>query len=160
MIGKTSEFYAKIFSLKGKYNDTSSYRKTIASTRVFVAKNYPKSSQAMSSLFEDKSTNPTIDEPERPSAPDRTDHILVPVHLDERKRAFNKTEDLTNAMFAFFEVLYGQCSPDLQGKLKGFYGLDLRREEGDCAWLLLQVRQIVLDSHELPIQALLFTAPK
>ena len=99
----------------------------------------------MSTLFEDKPTNPIIVEPDPPTGPNRTDHILVQVYLDERKRALNRADDLRNSKFAFFEVLYGQCFPGVQSKLKGFYDLDNRREDGDCAWLLTQVRQIALD---------------
>ena len=135
---------SKFFHLKESTTPPVPFRKTIASARVYVAKNCAKLSQSMSTLFAYKPVNSVVNEPDPPTGPAREDHIAMQVYLDERKRALNRIGDLKNSMFAFCEVLFGQCSPGVQRKLKCFYDLEVRREEGDCAWLLLQIRQIVL----------------
>ena len=52
---------------------------------------------------------------------------------------------MTNHLHSLFTILWGQCSPGIQSKIRSSLDYLIRKEEGDCAWLLEEIRQVMYD---------------
>ena len=61
------------------------------------------------------------------------------------KRHLNEKDLLTNHLHSLFTILWGQCSPGIQSKIRSSIDYLIRKEEGDCAWLLEEIRQVMYD---------------
>ena len=49
------------------------------------------------------------------------------------------------APHGLFVLLWGQCKPGIQNKLRVVPDLALRKESGDCAWLFNEIRQVMYE---------------
>ena len=97
----------------------------------------------MSTLFEDTPTNPSVVPPAEPAGDDAESTLRVKVYMEMLKRHLNEKEVLTNNLHSFFTVLWGQCSPGIQCKLRGKIEFLIKKEDGDYAWLLEEIRQVM-----------------
>ena len=97
------------------------------------------------SLFEDPPSNPTIPDPIEPVGDDRTDNLKVTIYLEDIKQVRQQRAILENSLHSFFTILWGQCSPGVQSKLKANTSYLVKKAESDCKWLLDEVRQLMYD---------------
>jgi hypothetical protein len=74
---------------------------------------------------------------------DRKDNLMVQLYLEEAKRAAQEKTLLDNALHGMFTILWGQCSPGVQAKVKASQSFSSKKEQGECAWLLDNVRQLM-----------------
>ena len=111
----------KVFALKNELgaDRVISYKTTVEAAEVFAAVKFPKSAKAMSSLFKDPPRNPTIAVPARPVGDDLQDTLVVTLYIEEAKRANAEQTLLDNALHGMFTILWGQCSPGVQAKVRG-----------------------------------------
>ena len=119
------------------------YKEILLAGEVYAAANYPKTSKLLSTLFEDTPTNPSVVPPAEPAGDDAESTLRVKVYMEMLKRHLNEKEVLTNNLHSFFTVLWGQCSPGIQCKLRGKLEFLIKKEDGDCAWLLEEIRQVM-----------------
>ena len=143
--GSTSAFNGLTFSCKGEFSKCDSWRKVLATAKVYCLSTYSDSSRLMISLFEDDPVQPSVPDPPPISQADSINTVKAGLFVEEMKRVLVRREKLTNNLFSFFEVLFGQCSPGVTNKLTGNLDFDIKRSEGDCAWLLSAIRQIMFD---------------
>ena len=118
---------------------------TVEAAEVVVATMFPKAAKGMSSLFFTNPMTPTIDEPTEPQGPDRQDSFICQKYFRDRDRVIAEKVILEGALHGLFVLLWGQCSPGIQNKLRVFPDLPLRKESGDCAWLLNEIRQLMYE---------------
>ena len=119
------------------------FKETLLAGEVYAAANYPKTSKLLSSLFEDTPTNPPVVPPAEPVGDDAESTLRVTVYMEMLKRHLNEKEVLTNNLHSFFTVLWGQCSPGIQCRLRGKIEFPIKKEDGDFAWLLEEIRQVM-----------------
>ena len=142
--GATADFGEdKVFALKNELGTDRhvSYKVTAEAAEVFAAVKFPKSAKALSCLFQDPPRHPSIKEPDKPMGEDRKDNLMVQLYLEEAKRAAHEKTFLDNALHGMFTILWGQCSPGIQAKVKANQLFSTKKEQGECAWLLNNVRQ-------------------
>jgi hypothetical protein len=119
--GATADFGEdKVFALKNELGGDRhvSYKVTVEAAEVFAAVKFPKSSKSMALLFRDPPRHPFIKEPDKPMGEDRKDNLMVQLYLEEAKRAAKEKTLLDNALHGMFTILWGQCSPGVQAKVK------------------------------------------
>ena len=135
----------KVFALKNELGSDRqvSYKVTVEAAEVFAAVKFPKSAKIMSHLFKDPPRNPSIADPPKPVGDDRKDTLMVQLYLEEAKRAASEKTLLENALHGMFTILWGQCSPGVQAKVRANPLFALKKEQGECAWLLDTVRQLM-----------------
>ena len=65
-------------------------------------------------------------------------------------------KELENSLHSFFTVLWGQCSPGIQSKLSSKLDFLIKKDAGDCSWLLDEIRQAMFNfsSGRYPIKVL------
>ena len=140
-IGATVEFDRHVFTMKDEYTGAPSrFDETLQRGEVFVAKQYPKSARAMSSLFGGTPKNPSLAPPPEPIGEDREDDLTIRCYLEDRKEHLKLAKELENSLHSFFTVLWGQCSPGIQSKLSSKLDFLIKKEAGDCSWLLDEIR--------------------
>ena len=140
-IGATVEFDRHTFTMKNEYAATSSrFDETLQRGEVFVAKQYPKSARAMSSLFGGTPKNSSLAPPPEPIGEDREDDLTIRCYLEDRKEHLKLSKELENSLHSFFTVWWGHSSPGIQSKLSSKLDFPIKKEVGDCSWLLDEVR--------------------
>ena len=144
--GTTPDFGA-VFSLADEpvEGNTSSFKQVLLATEVYVAAHYTKSAKAMSSLFEDAPTCPSLAPPIEPVGEDAESELQRVKYMELFKRYLNERDLLSNHLHSLFTILWGQCSPGIQSKIRSSVDYLIRKEEGDCAWLLEEIRQVMYD---------------
>ena len=117
----SSGFDEKCFSLVSELGAgrDSNFKETMQKVEVYVAENYPKSAKSMRTLFNDPPANPTVDPPEEPTGADAESRLKIAIHMDKVGRYHVAKDTLENNLHSLFTVLWGQCSPGIQGRLKG-----------------------------------------
>ena len=113
---------------------------------VYVAENYHKSAKSMRILFNDPPANPAVVPPEEPTGADAESRLKITLHMDKVGRYHVAKDTLENTLHSLFTVLWGQCSPGIQGRLKGLNQFNQRKEVHDCSWLLEEIRQVMYNS--------------
>ena len=144
--GTTPDFGA-VFSLADEpvEGNTSSFKQVLLATEVYVAAHFTKSAKAMSSLFEDAPTCPSLAPPIEPVGEDAESELQRVKYMELFKRYLNEKDLLSNHLHSLFTILWGQCSPGIQSKIRSSVDYLIRKEEGDCAWLLEEIRQVMYD---------------
>ena len=94
--------------------------------------------------------------PDRPVGDDADDKITVKIYMEDRKAWKEESKNLDDALHSFFTILWGQCSPGVQGTITSKYDFLIKKEIGDCAWLLKEIRQVMFDlsSSKNPVRSL------
>ena len=94
--------------------------------------------------------------PDRPVGDDADDKITVKIYMEDRKAWKEESKNLDDALHSFFTILWGQCSPGVQGTITSKYDFLIQKEIRDCAWLLKEIRQVMFDlsSSKYPVRSL------
>ena len=94
--------------------------------------------------------------PDRPVGDDADDKITVKIYMEDRKAWKEESKNLDDALHSFFTILWGQCSPGVQGTITSKYDFLIKKEIGDCAWPLKEIRQVMFDlsSSKNPVRSL------
>ena len=113
---------------------------------VYVAENFPKSAKSMRMLFNDPPSTPIVKPPEESTGFDAESRLQIALHRDKVGRYHVAKDTLENNLHSLFTVLWGPCSPGVQGRLKGLTQFLLKKEAHDCSWLLEEIRQVMYNS--------------
>ena len=97
----------------------------------------------MAPHFNDPPVNPSISAPVKPVGADSKDHLSVQLYFEEAKRAAQEEQLLGNALHGMLTILLGQYSPGMQAKVKANVLFSTKKEHGNCAWMLDNVRQLM-----------------
>ena len=121
------------------------FKKVMTSAEVYVASNYPKSARTMSCLFEEQPRQPSLTRPLEPVGGAANNHLQVTMFMEDLKRFNSDEAALSNNLHSFFTILWGQCSPGVQAKVRSKMEFLVKKEGGDCAWLIEEVRQVLFN---------------
>ena len=143
--GNTIGFGA-VLTFKGETTEGkgNTYKEAILATEVRVASNFSATSKAKKSLFEDTPKNPSLSPPTELIGYDADNGFKCKTHFKLFKRYLNDNETLTNNIHSLFSIIRGQSSPGIQSRLKGKVEYLIKKENGDCAYLLQEIRQAML----------------
>ena len=144
----SSGFDGKYFSLANELGTgrDSNFKETMQKVEVYVAENFPKSAKSMRKLFNDPPSNPIITPPEEPTGANAESRLQIALHMDKVGRYHVAKDTLENNLHSLFTVLWGQCSPGVQGRLRGLTQFLPKKEAHDCSWLLEEIRQVMYNS--------------
>ena len=112
---------------------------------IFVASTYPESTKAMGSLFDEEPTTPSLAPPAELIGEDAENEIRRTMYFELFMRHLTKKETLTNHLHSFFTILWGQCSPGIQSKMRSSVQFLSKKENGGCAWLIEKIRQVIFN---------------
>ena len=149
--GATAEFGA-IFVLGDETTEgkPSSFKKAIVATEVYVAATYPTSAKVLGSLFDDEPTLPTLAPPPEPVGEDAENELRRVMlrrvmYMERYKRHLTKSEQLTNTLHSLSTIIWGQCSPGIQSRIRSSIQFLIKKEERDCAWLFDEIHKVMFN---------------
>ena len=61
------------------------------------------------------------------------------------KRRLTEKDSLSNNLHSFFTILWGQCSPGIQSKIKTSIDFLIKKEDSDCDWPIEEIRQVIFN---------------
>ena len=133
-----------------------SLKDTLLATEVYVASNFPDTSKTMSPLFQPDPRNPSLSPPPEPTGDDADNNLKVTVYMKRLERHLDEEKLLANNLHRLFTIIWGQCSLGIQAKLKAKVEFLIKKEDGDCAWLINEVKQLMLGlgSGKYPLKVL------
>jgi hypothetical protein len=146
--GATKKLNGNVFEME---KGAAQFSKTTAALKLYAATELKESPQ-LSALFETTPTQPTIARPDpepTPTGPnnstgkptlttlDKTDHELSIKEWREHRSKLNQNSR------ALFAVIYGQCDEPLRTRIESDSSYEDRLKDGDCLWLLSQIRTIL-----------------
>ena len=88
--------------------------------------------------------NDTLDvryEPSDLSATDKKDDIKVRLYIKKCERYEQKKDELITHTSSLYDVLWGQCSPQLQSTIKYNEQFETKDEERDIVWLMKELQR-------------------
>ena len=141
----TTDMKGYVFEQPAKGNQ---YLETLAVLKCYASVSY-ESGPAMMSLFSAKPTKPRIKPPgtePTPTGKVGSDGKATQTTFDEEmfkldvKAYCTKVHDLNRDLVALFAVIIRQCNQALQATLMSQDGFSDRELDGDCLWLLSEIR--------------------
>ena len=144
--GATADFGA-VFVLGDETTEgrPSSFKKAIVTTEVYVAATYASSAKSLGSLFHDEPSLPTLAPPPEPVGEDADNELRRVMYMEKYKRYLTKSEQLTNTLHSLFTIIWGQCSPGIQSRIRSSFQYLIKKEEGECAWLIEEIRKVMFN---------------
>ena len=142
-----------VFQCHHEQTDRRQYAKTVAALITYCQKTL-KNWDAVAPLFKDPITNPKVSWPAA-LADDATDDEKA-YRKGVLEMMPKRQQQLTTSLAHVYGVAWGQCSEAMQHRLQSLAGYDDAADSQDCAWLLKQIRAIVLqfDETQYPFLAL------
>ena len=143
--GDTTDMKGHVFEQPSKGNQ---YLETLTVLKRYTSVTY-ESGPAMMSLFTAKPTKPKIKPPgaePTPTGKVGADGKATRTTFDEEMfkldvKAYRaEAHDLNRDLVALFAVIVGQCNQALQATLMSQDGFSDRELDGDCLWLLSEIR--------------------
>ena len=143
--GDTTEMKGYVFEQPAKGNQ---YLETLAMLKRYTSVTY-ESGPAMMALFSAKPSKPKIKAPgAEPTATGKvgSDGKATRTTFDEEmfkldvKAYRTELHDLNRDLVALFAVIMGQCNQTLQATLSSQTGFSEKELDGDCLWLLSEIR--------------------
>ena len=129
--GETADFGA-VFVLGDETSEgkPSSFKKAVVATEVYVAATYASSAKVLGSLFDDEPSLPTLAPPPEPVGEDAENELRRMMYMEHYKRHLTKSEQLTNTLHSLFTIIWGQCSPGIQSRIRssGFNSSSRKRK--------------------------------
>jgi hypothetical protein len=130
-----------VFQVFSESKNEKQFSKTYEMLGQYAAKELQYSGD-LDSLFNNMGDikKPTLKEPEDIS-PDATT-IQKQISAEKVKVFVQRTLILENNLKAMYAVIWGQCSENMQNKVKTLEGFKEAQRDNDCVWLLKSIRQI------------------
>jgi Zinc knuckle len=136
--GNTTEMHGHVFQVFSESNSEKQYAKTIEVLSQYVAKTM-KHANDLAPLFK-KLDVPTITTP-KPLDSSASD-VEKEIWKEEIKVHVARKNILAMNLMALHSVIWGQCSPNMQAKVKSMTGFEKAHEDGDCVWLLKSIKGV------------------
>ena len=144
--GATGDLGSSVFEMNGP---SAQYSKTVEQLQLYVARVY-KETPEIDTIFDLPPTQPTIPKPgdsPTPTGP-LADGVATVTVFDNKffeeqvKAHFKRVEALTANKRALYMVILGQCDQPLTSHIKGLADFADKKSNGDCIWLLNQVKRL------------------
>jgi hypothetical protein len=87
---------------------------------------------------------PCIVKPKALTDKQKTDDLEVALWKEEVGAYSKRTGVVKPNMKAIFAVIWGQCNESLKDKLRSINRYEIKYEQGDCVWLLTEIKGIML----------------
>ena len=144
--GATADFGA-VFVLGDETTEgkPSSFEKAIVATELYVAATYASSTKVLGSLFDDEASLRTLAPPPEPVGEDAENELCRIMYMEKYKRYLTKSEQLNNTLHSLFTIIWGQCSPGIQSRIRSSIQYLIKKEEGECAWLIEEIRKVMFN---------------
>jgi Reverse transcriptase (RNA-dependent DNA polymerase)/Zinc knuckle len=130
--------HGHVFQVFSESNSEKQYAKTIEVLSQYVAKTM-KHANDLAPLLK-KLDVPTISTP-KPLDSTATD-VDKEIWKEEIKVHVARKNILEMNLMALHSVIWGQCSPNMQAKVKSMTGFEKAHESGDCVWLLKSIKGV------------------
>jgi hypothetical protein len=139
--GNTSEMNGHVFQVFSESKNEKQFSKTYEMLGQYASKQLQYSGD-LDSLFNNMGDikKPTLKEPEDVS-PNATT-IQKQISAEKVKVFVQRTLILENNLKAMYAVIWGQCSKNMQNKVKTLAGFKEAQSDNDCVWLLKAICQI------------------
>jgi hypothetical protein len=139
--GNTTELHGHVFELFEESGNRTQFTTTLEVIGQYSSKHCTKYSENLRSLFREPVTAPFI---KPPTAPGPDANKLDQALFDTDVRTYSKRRDaLSTNLHMMYAVIWGQCSKNMQTRLKAIDGYDTATDDDDCAWLLNQIKGLI-----------------
>ena len=169
--GSTFELHGNVFQTKAEQKKKSQYQTTMDALKIYASTTYKKESKFLAPLWRDlkKPNIPLPKEPKEESKEVTTDEtvdgvvvsttktVTVPVSrvkqaiFDEKiKNWVREEQGLEATLHSLYNVIWGQCSPSMQEKIRSRPKFHVTEEKEDVIGLLKEIKGIShqFESHE------------
>ena len=145
-LGVTEKLHGYVFEMNG---GVSQYPRMIEKLQLYAGINY-KETPEIGSLFLENPTAPTVAHPGNNATATGMDdkgNAIVSA-FDQKlfeeavKDHFQQTKKLRANLRSLFLVIRGQCNKVLQSHLETLADYETSRDEGNCTWLLTEIRNL------------------
>ena len=146
--GACTALKGHVFTMGG---GPAQYPRVIEQLHIYSGSEYSDTPE-ITSFFNDPPVNPEIphpgDGPRSTGPPDKEGHLTttrfdVTVFETQVKKYCEKADKLRGNRCALFLVVYGQCDAVIKSHLQSRPSFTSHRSDGNCLWLLEQIRGIV-----------------
>ena len=137
--GATASLSGKVFQLQTEQSSTTQFQDTMDALQVFVATTYTNHVAHLSSIFNNLEA-PAVARPT--PLPDDADQIDIRGFEEDIKAWRKDVRSLNNTTRSLYNVVWGQCSPGMQARLRGLDGFEPMQIEGNVTLLLREIRSI------------------
>ena len=138
--GETSGMNGHVFQTFGESHDKRQYTKTLEALERHISRNC-KFAEDLDDLF--KMNNPQLTAPFDISSMDVSDPVKLLKWTEETKTHFQREQAMKDNLRDIHSIIWNQCSPSLQSKIKqkkDFVEIDNLK---DCAWLLKSIKHAI-----------------
>jgi len=144
--GFTSALEGNVFQLPEESNDTMQFKNTKKALKSYCKEKYQVD---LGSLFQKSCIQPTVLKPVKPKKINDDDASVDSVDMDaykeELKLYVQETRKMQLALKALYAIILGQCSPNVEAKLKVVTAGKEWEDRGNCANLLHALQQITMN---------------
>jgi len=144
--GFATAMEGNVFQLPEENDNPMQFKNTKKALKNYCKEKYQVD---LSSLFQKECIQPTVLKPIKPRKLNDDDASVDSVDLDaykeELKIYVQETRKMQLALKALYSVIWGQCSPNVEAKLKIATAGKKWEESGNCAQLLNMLQQITMN---------------
>ena len=156
--GSVEKMNGHVFQTYGEQSKRGEFQRTLEELQIYCSTTYVQEAGLLEPLFS-KLENPSLNKPTKPTynEEESLDKDLEEDIYKEEIKAFVKTRSsLRSTLHSLFNVIWGQCSPLLKGKLESKDEYKDIKEKKDVAGLLKLVKTVVyqFESHTSIYEAL------
>jgi len=131
--------HGNVFECYSERNDRKQFTKTLEALQEYVKKTV-RSPDDMAPLFGDTIKDPTVDEPD--DLDKGAGRLKQEIWKEEIKEFVKRKRVLRDNKATVYSVIWGQCSPEMQAKLRSLDEYQKRTDDNDCAWILKEIRAV------------------
>ncbi len=138
--GNTTDMNGYVFECVDESGDRTQFSKTLEVLGQYSSKKF-KFPEDLRTLFKEPPRSPYITPPTEPG---ENATKLEQSLWDSKVAAYSKRCDtLVSNVHALYDVIWGQCSKNMQTKIKAVENYDIESENDNCAWLLNQIKGVI-----------------
>ena len=142
--GATAGMNGNVFECFEEQSDRNQYKKTVAALDAYVKLSMDGSID-LAPLFAVNRSVPTIALPVKMAESDVVNTELVTLLFSEAVKSYVKrTHVLESNLATVYSIIWGQCSENMQARLKTHKEYEVKSVANDCIWLLKHVRAVTL----------------
>ena len=138
--GNTPGMNGHVFQCFSEGGEAKQFTKTINVLGEYIGKTYTHPADLASLTNLTPVLTPVVKPPEPNDKLSVLDKEIWTITV---KKFCNRTEAQENNLVAIYKVIWGQCSEDMQSRLKGLDTFTTNDTASDCVWLLTNIRSII-----------------
>jgi Reverse transcriptase (RNA-dependent DNA polymerase) len=139
--GNTAEMNGHVFQVHSESNSEKQFAKTYEMLGQYAKKHLTRSGD-LDPLLNDMGDikTPTLKEPE--DIDPNASTVKKKIWDEQVKKYVERLEKLEDNLKAIYAVIWGQCSENMQNKIKSIDDFEEKNKSCDCVWLLQSIRKV------------------